>query len=797
MKPVRILAVLAVLLVIWSLAVLLPTQPDPQPSGDAREAPGAGADAGFPSGVEHGNPAQDSSRVLADGPSQEVRGGSVLVEVVWSDGEPAAGVEVYVSSDLAYATRLQDLSATTDALGCARFEGVLCGPVVVRSDRVGRVSAMVRRGEETRLRLQIRAGLDVFGRVEDPNGQPVARASIWLTRDGGGSWMSGRFVALADAAGEFRLRDVPADQSIGAVAPGFCPSDFADLELMDTSGPRVWIVLRMTAPGGRFVCHVVDHRGQPVQGAIVAVGEVDPRVRTLTEDPRSPRASTTDEQGACVMEGMAPGEVPVEVMAKGHPRWRGQVEIQVHETTEVHVTLPQGATVEGVVRARGGEPVTDVLVVALPNATPGNGSLGSANHTAFAHPSAISAADGRFTLRDVPPGDVHLLARSEGRGAGAGGARPWALSTIAAGPGEVVRWDPVIDKGFSIEGVLRYRSGGSLHGASIRLAKSAQRSHHAFSDANGCFAFVCLENEPYDLTVVVDGRLGEAVVKKGLLPGAGKIEILVEDRPAQAAVRGTVRGTVVDRGARLREGVRHWAILRGREVLTRVELVDGTICFQDVEAGEYSLSIHSGADCVHRTPSFTLGPAEQLVLQNMVTVPGSSLIVELDRRPGTLSREVDLRLVDTSTGIAYSRSRVLEDRAVFDNLIQGAYRVELEGRTTAILTNCASCCQDVLVEAASTATCAFVVRPAVLLRLELEFPSGHLAESIECRDDNGWSYVKRPLEPKEGIRRYSCWLSVPAGRLSIQVATNKGARASAEIVSMFGRTAEVVTMQLR
>ncbi|MFO1078348.1 MAG: carboxypeptidase-like regulatory domain-containing protein [Planctomycetota bacterium] len=738
-------------------------------------------------------------RIAAGGDDRE-SGGTVEVDVVWGDGAPAAGVAVYVTSDLANAARLQDLAATTDERGHAVFAGVLAGPVTVRSDRAGQVSVVVRRGEVTRVRLQIAPGLDVAGRVVDGNGRAVPGAMIWLTRDRTGTWRSGRFAAVADAHGDFALRDVPADQSVGAVAAGFCPSEFVDLEVIDTSGPRVWVLLQLLAPGGSLVVDVIDRSGQPVVGALCAVGEVDPRVRTLTEDPRSPRASPTDASGRCVMAGMAPGAFPVEVMASGYAPWRGRVEIEVGRTSALHVELLDGASIVGTVRAVGGEPVRDVLVVALPNATPGNGSLGAQNSTTFSHPSAVTAADGGFALRQVPPGTVYLLARSEGRGS-ASGVRPWTESSIVAVAGETVRWDPVLDAGHAIQGVVRYRSGKAVESAELTLARpGARRSHRGFSDASGRFAFVCLEPEPYDLTIVVPDRYEEPIVRGGIVPSRGVVEVLVEDRPAATTRRGAVRGIVVDRASRLRAGTRPAALLHGHDGVSRSELDGGAFQFLDVEEGEYFVSICCGPDCVLRTDRFRLGPAQELALGELVTVPGASLTVELDRQPGTVSREVSVRIIiDAATGVQHMRGGVVAERATFENILPGHYGVELEGRTGVQQTNCASCRREVEVPSGGAATCTLVVRPAVLLPLAITFPAGHAIATIVCSDALGWSYSASPRRsrPDTAASSYSCSLSVPAGQLAIEVRTDKGGIGRATVVVADGVPPSAVAVRVQ
>ncbi|MFO1078352.1 MAG: hypothetical protein U1E73_11580 [Planctomycetota bacterium] len=148
-----------------------------------------------------------------------------------------------------------------------------------------------------------------------------------------------------------------------------------------------------------------------------------------------------------------------------------------------------------------------------------------------------------------------------------------------------------------------------------------------------------------------------------------------------------------------------------------------------------------------RTDRFRLGPAQELALGELVTVPGASLTVELDRQPGTVSREVSVRIVDAATGVQYMRGGVVAERATFENILPGHYGVELEGRTGVQQTNCASCRREVEVPSGGAATCTLVVRPAVLLPLAITFPAGHAIATIVCSDALGWSCSASPRRP--------------------------------------------------
>ena len=792
-----VLAAAAVLaLGIWLLCWWTePSVNEPKVAPDAH--PAAAQTAALEVAVPTGSESAAGLRIDANAGAAAADVGRLLVEVSWSDGSPAPGITVGVVSKLAFASTLQSLSAVTDPHGRAAFESVLSGPVGVRVDRGSQVSAVVARGEETRVRLQIEAGLEIGGRVEDGRGRPVPGAMIWLTRDPTGSWMSGSFVTRSDSEGGFSLRDVPRDQTIVAVAEGFCPSELFDLEAIDTSERRVWVVLRMTAPGGGLVTHVVDHVGDPVEGAIVAVGEIDRTPRTLTEDPPSPRAGPTDAEGRCAMVGMAPGEFPVEVMSSEAALWRGRAHIEVGQTTELRVTLQPGESIHGTVRSLAGKPLANVLVVALPCKTPENGSIGPENLTTFSHPAALSGADGGFVLRRVPPGEAHLLARAEARGAQSG-SRPWVVSSLLVAPGGTLRWDPVLDPGLTIQGVIRRPSGQPVAGAVLTLAKQgASRSQGGFSDASGQFSFLCLEQVAYDLTVLAPDQLRSPIRERGIVPGNTPIEVIVAAAVEEKAATGVVRGRVIDSSSLLRAGIRRWAVLGGRGERRKCELENDAFLFLDVAAGEYSVSIYSGDDCVLRGGTFELAAGQDLTLGDLVTTPGGRAIVELDRWPGTQSREVCVRLFGTATDLQYQQGGVRTDQVIFENVVPGSYVVELDGRFGVRNTACATCRQSLVVGPGGTANCAFAVRPAAVLNLRIEFPPGHTVERFVGRGGQGWEFARVPRHAESGISAISCSLSVPMGVVTIEARTNKGAQGQCEVTVVEGRDPDGVVLKLQ
>src|SRR5262249_7373979 len=152
-----------------------------------------------------------------------------------------------------------------------------------------------------------------------------------------------------------------------------------------------------------------------------------------------------------------------------------------------------------------------------------------------------------------------------------------------------------------------------VDGAAVSLVSQAGgRVSRTHTDADGCFAFVCLEKRAYDLTVRT--RLTEAtaavVKREGGGPDTGRVEVSLAHDPEPRRPGGSVRGRVLDVGRRLRAGVKHFVSLQADASRRQVELLDATFTFRDVDSGKYRVILVSGDERVHTTSWFEVHPAE-------------------------------------------------------------------------------------------------------------------------------------------------------------------------------------------
>ena len=107
---------------------------------------------------------------------------------------------------------------------------------------------------------------------------------MWLTSRAPG-WLSGRLVARTDAAGAFLLPHVPPDQSLGAVADGWAPSELVDLDLLDTDAGAVEVELVLHARGAELTGIVLDADAAPVEGARVIATSPLTKTAVAGRDP--------------------------------------------------------------------------------------------------------------------------------------------------------------------------------------------------------------------------------------------------------------------------------------------------------------------------------------------------------------------------------------------------------------------------------------------------------------------------------------------------------------------------------
>ncbi len=229
-------------------------------------------------------------------------------------------------------------TATTDAAGEARFEGLEPGAVTVTARSAGHVraveSAEISTGATVTIALWIQPGIELSGRVLDaPTGDPIAGARVEAHE---GGELGGRFVttvapALASATtredGWFRLDGLPRGEltTISASARGHAP---ASVVVQRKEAAREALDLRLER-AGTVQGIVVNRDGGPVAGARVFVfvaGESalleDPETTTRSSDGvAATLRATSDASGRFEVSGVTFGDEYVAIAdAEGFAR---------------------------------------------------------------------------------------------------------------------------------------------------------------------------------------------------------------------------------------------------------------------------------------------------------------------------------------------------------------------------------------------------------------------------------------------------------------------------------------------
>jgi protocatechuate 3,4-dioxygenase beta subunit/uncharacterized GH25 family protein len=399
--------------------------------------------------------------------------------------------------------------------------------------------------------------LSAGGIVVDEAGQPVADARLKASpqesprsRRNAAAWSSGGFARSA-ASGRFRLASLAAGVAyeLRAEREGFAPSRVElPARQAGVPAPDLRVVLH---PGRTAFGMVIDgHRG-PVAGAEVSLRPTLPadllaRVRALRNPERI--AATTGASGRFEMKNLPAGTFDLSVRAHGFapitvpalviPEGQGTADLGT-------VQLAPGGSVHGVVVDLQGEPIADAEVRTAGADRDGllfrggrPGDVGAA--------SAVTAADGSFTLEDLVPG-VALDVTATHPGYGPGGAPGVAV------PGETpirIVLQPVA----SVSGHVLGPDGKPVAGASVALNESPRRLggaffqmpsrhlHEGVTDDEGAFSFTDVAPGPFQMSASAPGHQRAELRGLEVKPGQDLSGVAIQ-LPAGATVEGRVTST--------------------------------------------------------------------------------------------------------------------------------------------------------------------------------------------------------------------------------------------------------------
>lgn len=161
----------------------------------------------------------------------------------------------------------------SDAEGRFEVSGLPAGRVLLELQRDGLAPALVgpltvRRGERRELPpVQLEPGYRLEGRVEGTEGNPLEGAQIWARPSGAPSLQQGSLPGMESLrdrntatgeSGRFALRDLPAQVTLSALAPGYRETSVT-LDLSERAREPLALVLE---PAGELRRGVVSQEGQ-------------------------------------------------------------------------------------------------------------------------------------------------------------------------------------------------------------------------------------------------------------------------------------------------------------------------------------------------------------------------------------------------------------------------------------------------------------------------------------------------------------------------------------------------------
>ena len=706
--------------------------------------------------------------------------GALLVRAVWADLSPAAGVHLFLREAPLGGDGRDVAVITTAADGTASFTDLQPGRHQLRSDREDRQVVDVVAGPQ-QVTFTLKAGVHVLGIVRDAKGSPVADAGIWL-QTARTSWDGGREVARSNGNGRFELQHMPAQRSLGAFANGHGPSPLVDLGQLDTTKPPVHVELVLGPNGGELAGVVRDTYGKPVAAAIVAAGRGPRFLDHRGADPIeawTSRTTTTAADGTFVLAGLPTGQLPVAVRADGFAVWRGTAAIQASATTTLDAVLLASATLHGQIKNAGGFAEARAIVSAYDRA-PGTSFLAGGQidyDEPFGHVETTADAEGRFELTGIAPGAVHAFAqRGEPLDIKGKPRRPAGISVafvreqLQLEPGARQAWNPVLDDGNRIAGIVLYRCGQPLGDVFLTLKDEHSGAEHVMTNAtDGRFEFVCLPASTFTLRVQYwDAPQGTPQLERsGLRPNAGLVELRAPyDKPVEQ-VPGRVFGRVDDAGQRIRQPAAVQVELHSdqRWLRTDGKLKDGAYQFERVDPCRFRIVLLDNGTLLAESDWFELPPAGTVDAGVLRTVPAGSLQITLQRGAGCEAAEPKLYLRRNGDTQSTVVEPGLGNEALAGNLTPGDYEItgyckgvcRMEGKAT--------------VRAGETSTVSLPMRAGAMCRFEVWLPEGTTATTCSYRivGSDGVEFSRREAQlAGMPLRPYPLWQTVPPGEWRLQ-----------------------------
>ncbi len=666
---------------------------------------------------EHGT---ESAPIVTSPPAPRTRatvedrpGTHVVVHVVRSDGSPVRAPAVVhlrpTDSKNLLATRI--CRCSDEAPGIARFDDTPPGPAVASLHGGGKLEFVVVEDRTNEVTVHLLESRELAGRVVDARtDQPIQGAWIWVSHSLGN--VEGEWHLRSDAAGRFVVPEATRLQRLSAWAPGFAPARcqpvWPDPSL---ATPESGIELRLTPSEHHALLagRVLDADGAPLEGALVLFGPSNFEFVQGTDSSQPPPRpfQRTDSDGRFA--------IPVRryddpwslwIRARDHALWHDRIDPADHSPDDpLLVRLERGARISGQVVDAGGAPVSAADVTLRDPRI--EASVGIAwDGPDWARDTTATDAQGRYELAHVRAGAVVARATDGER---------LAATTLTLTDGSATEWNPVLDAGLTLAGVLVDEQDRPLPGWTVSpSAGSGVRWPGAVStDPAGRFRIEGADLASYRLTLAApDSAMHQAALQiEDVRPDASEpLRIVV---PTNRHPTATLRGRLLDvDGTPLTEarvepllacpdGVRESAA-------ARLSLDDGWFTLGLLRPGSYHIQVRAG-DLTFDLGEHTLAPDQTLDLgTHRAAATGRLLVTVVDAR-GEPMPGVDL----TIQGPGEPRSRLLSKPTAEQSLLPGTWKLSTWGRNVVDVT------RTVEVVAGQLREFRFVVPDGVRVKLRM------------------------------------------------------------------------------
>lgn len=612
--------------------------------------------------------------------------GSVVVEARLENGEPVPDFPFFVKPSRRVRLGQGIIESRTGADGTARIEDLAPGKASVWSVQGGREKDVtVVPGEDVVCELVLKNTVSVYGRVVDPGGEPVPFAEVWVL----GRWREWHHCMPAtrsDAKGEFRLAPLTRSRSLGATLAGYGPSNVQLIFRPKEDVVEQEVILTLTVDGGALRGRVLSAAGMPVQGARVTVGET-PAYRQLRDGSELPqwkaRHMLTDDEGRYAFAGLFVGVQPVRVLVEGSPIIHAEVEISKGKTAVLDLQFEPACEVAGTVFDDNGEPLEGATVLAMKapfvDPFPSQGPIDRGSP--FPIPAVRSAANGTYTLTDLPAGAVHLYAEKGTSMWGDGnfeGATAISLEVAPEAPGQ---WDPVISLGQRIHGRVLYADGSPMVFVFVSALVPGVDSDERFvtyTEKDGQFSISGLENKPYTVSVQLRDQesRGELLEENDVLPSEKEV-VLTANFSKAAVEEGTAQVRIVDSAKRLKgRGRVQFAYAKG----TYYASEEDGVWRSSLAPRRYYPRIVEGDEILGYGEWFEVVPGQDIDVGEVHTAANCSLTVAVVRPPGVSAERVSVKASgDDKRYQRWPRIAADETEITFDDTFVGSVTVKISG----------------------------------------------------------------------------------------------------------------------